>query len=131
MSLDWSIVECKNWEELKSDEEWPITEAIVFATMVVDLGRITEKNVDEFFTRLVMAESVCGMQLYKWDDEKKYKKSLLTYSAVRRRIGLNTNVSDKSRAYFDKRMAATLRDISSRQLSYQKEKWEHEQRTAA
>ena len=131
MSLDWSIAECENWEELKSDEEWPITEAIVFATMIVDLGRITEKNVDEFFTRLVMAESVCGKQLYMWDDEKRYKKSLLTYSAVRRRIGLNTNVSDKSRAQFDKRMAATLRDISSRQLSYQKEAWEHEQRTAA
>ena len=132
MSLDWNISECENWEELTTEEEeWPITHALIWATLRVDLGGITEKNVDEFFTRLEMVEAACGPLVYKWDDEKKYKESLLTYSAVRRRIGLNTNVTNKTQAQFDKRMAAILRDNASRQLDYQKEKWEHEQRTAA
>ena len=130
MSLDWSIVECKNWEELKSDKEWPITDALIWATMSVDLGRITEKNVDEFFTRLRMVEKIHGFLLYK-RDENKQQVSLLTYAAVRRRIGLNTNVVDKSKAYFNKRMVERLRDVASQQLSYQKEAWEHEQRAAA
>lgn len=131
MSLDWSVSECENWEELRTEEEWPITQALVFATMSVDLGHITEKNVDEFFTRLKMVETVCGERLYKWNEKKKCRESLLTYSAVRRRIGLYTNVSNKTQAQFDKLMAATLRDISSLHLSHQKEKWEREQRTAA
>ena len=130
MSLDWNIGQCENWEELKSDEEWPITDALIWATMSVDLGRITEKNVDEFFTRLRMVEKIHGFLLYK-RDENKQQISLLTYAAVRRRIGLNTNVVDKSKAYFNKRMVERLRDVASKQLSYQKEAWEHEQRAAA
>ena len=130
MSLDWNIGQCENWEELKSDEEWPITDALIWATMSVDLGRITEKNVDEFFTRLRMVEKIHGFLLYK-RDENKQQVSLLTYAAVRRRIGLNTNVVDRSKAYFNKRMVERLRDVASKQLSYQKEAWEHEQRAAA
>jgi len=107
MSLDWGIEECENWKELTTDEEWPTTNAIIWATMQVDLGRITEKNVDEFYTRIQIAERIWGIYTYRKDEHGR-RVSVITYEALRRRIGLNTNVSDKTRNQYKKRITDYL-----------------------
>jgi len=107
MSLDWSIEQCEDWEELNSDVEWPTTNAVIWATMQVDLGRITEKNVDEFYTRVQIAERIWGIHTYR-KNEHGGRESVITYAALRRRIGLNTNVIDKTRTQYMKRISDYL-----------------------
>lgn len=130
MSLDWNISKCENWEELKDEEHWPVTNALIWATMQVDLGEISEKNLDEFFTRLKMAEEVYGPLLFTWEKDQP-KESLLTYGAVKRRIGLYTNVSNKTPNQFNKRIAEVLRRHAEDVLRYEKGVEAREQRNAA
>ena len=53
MALHWSIARVKDWKEIiEDDEQRKITEAIVWAALVYDLGGVTEKNVDEWRFRV-------------------------------------------------------------------------------
>lgn len=91
MSLDWGIEKCKDWKELKSDKEWPITEAVIFECMAVGMNGITEKNWETFYQRSVMFRRVIAATEFEPDD-------------IKRRIGLNTNVSTESQATWLKRL---------------------------
>jgi hypothetical protein len=92
MALHTDISNCVNWEELNSDANYPLTEKIYFLTMVVDLGEITNTNFGEFYARVKAYEAVSG------DDS-------ITLADIKRRIGLSTNVSNRTTAQFIKRMA--------------------------
>ena len=50
MSLNWDATKAEHWEDL----DWDKKESLIFATMAVDMGEITEKNYEEFFKRYVM-----------------------------------------------------------------------------
>lgn len=60
MSLDWNATNVENYEEITTDEEWVVTEAIIFGTMAIDMGEITEANWQEFYARTAMFESLFG-----------------------------------------------------------------------
>ena len=92
MALHTNISNCVNWEELNTDANYPMTERIYFVTLVTDLGEITESNFGEFYARVKVYEAITG------DD-------YITLANIKRRIGLSTNVSNRTSAQFLKRMS--------------------------
>jgi len=91
MALTTDISNCVNWEELITDANYPMTERIYFVTLVTDLGEITESNYGEFYARVKVYELISG-------------DNYITLEDVKRRIGLITNVSNRTSAQFLKRM---------------------------
>lgn len=87
MSLNWELSDCEDWEELKSDEEWPITNGIIWLTIAVDMGHITEENWEHFYSRVWLFEKVYGAFLYDANGPRPIKAE-----EIKRRIGLHTNV---------------------------------------
>lgn len=78
----------------------PVTDTLIWATMAVDIGAITEDNVDEFADRLLAVQAVSGPWMNSEDGP-----FYITREDVRNHIGLRTNVSKKSAAQFAKRLA--------------------------
>ena len=94
MSLDWNAEGVKDHDKLNHK----ITEGLVWATMAVDIGRITETNTKEFYKRLKMwgvaIQSDMGIK----------------YSDVVDHIGLYTNVSKTTDNQFRKKIAKVIYD---------------------
>jgi hypothetical protein len=84
MSLNYHLDGIENWQELQEGEPWIITEKIIFATMTVDIGRISEHNYEEFYVRTIIADRMSG-----------YPNPRFTLEDVKRRIGLCTNVKNE------------------------------------
>ena len=59
LECDWREIE--NWDDLN----WDTTQAIAFATMLIGMGSITEKNYREFYTRMKMYSNATSGT---WDD---------------------------------------------------------------
>ena len=72
------------------------TERVIFKTMVVGLGEITEKNYVEFATRVLMYQGVVT------------SRNPLTVSDIKQHIGLRVNVSNESRSKFMRRMEGVV-----------------------
>jgi hypothetical protein len=103
MTLDYSIANCRDWEELNSDEEWNVTQGIIFSTMWVGMGSITEKNWKQFYERLtIQSMLVGGSGLNAKNENGEWVPYRYTPEDVYRRIGLTTNVSPKTDAVFRK-----------------------------
>jgi len=117
MSLNWSIQNVADWQELVGSEA-VVTEAIVLSTLLIDLGGITEKNVDEFFTRLRIKERIFGPVLIV-DGER----TMITLEQVQRRIGLHVNVVDKTPTQFGKNVVRWLREEAEGDLRSAKGSW--------
>lgn len=111
MSLRWSIEGVADYEQLLDDDNQAITQAIALQSMHVGLSGITEKNVKEFATRVIVLEKVWGPILRNGD-----QKVALTYDDIHRRIGMTVNVSPITNAQFDKRLISHLRDSATRQI---------------
>lgn len=62
MSLNYELTKIKDWKELINEDGIinGITEVLIFATMAVGIGRITQKNFLKFFERLRAHEAVSG-----------------------------------------------------------------------
>jgi hypothetical protein len=91
MALTTDIRKCNNWEELVTDENYPLTEKIYFLTMVTGLGEITDTNYGEFYSRVKVYAAING-------------DNSITLDNIKRRIGLVTNVSNCTTSQFLKRM---------------------------
>lgn len=92
MALTTNIGNCVNWEELNTEANYPMTERIYFVTLVTDLGEITATNYGEFYARTKVYGLITG-------------DYSITLEDVKRRIGLTTNVSNRTTSQFLKRMS--------------------------
>lgn len=99
MSLNWDISNCNNWDDLKSDKEWGITNTLIWATMSVDMKGITEENWAEFYSRVKAIEAAYGAICSSPDGDY-----FITIEDVKRRIGLTTNVATKTASQFFKKI---------------------------
>jgi len=78
----------------------PISDYLISLTMVVGLGGITEKNIDEWQFRIWIKEQLYGntMAVSRWDAQSgQWLSSKITVSDLKQHIGLSTNVSDMTR----------------------------------
>lgn len=81
MSLNWDARKCTEaWDKLDPNHK----ESLIFATMPVGIGVITEENHLEWYGRYLQWNAACG-----WDDP------YLSLSDVKAGIGLSTNVFPK------------------------------------
>ena len=81
MSLDWDIGDCRDYEELKSDDEWPATQNLIFSMMVAGFCDVTEDNWDRVYARV----TAWGRIISPGEDD------MFTPEQVHRRVGLSTN----------------------------------------
>ena len=94
MSLNWNLTNIKNYREVcydQDDDLNPVTEALIWSTLAVRLGSITEKNYRLFYNRFRMLEAVRG----SWSHTKDGPR-LMTLDEVKDHIGLSTNVTDET-----------------------------------
>lgn len=116
MSLNWNISKVANSEELYQPDGdlKPITKAIVFYTMIIDMGEITKKNAQEFATRVRMHHQALGSLL-----SNDYK---ITLRDIERHIGLQTNVFPMStKKGFEKKLGAMIRERVVREVAKEAE----------
>lgn len=130
MSLNYNFADIKDWEKVvkipvpenadpnqlrMSTTVWeteegipthymnPVTHVLIFGTMTVGMGKITEKNYKEFWMRMQFADVVFGPSL-----KSKGKGRGVTLQEVKQHIGLSTNVCNETGATFYKRMKQSV-----------------------
>lgn len=120
MALCWDIRKIKQqdsvcWQPADEDGEQRMTarcEILIWATMALDLGSLTAKNVDEWLVRFRMYEQAFGPlgKITEPDAEGKLATTPWrpTRQELERFVGLSTNVATKSRAAFRTRMAKNI-----------------------
>lgn len=94
----------------------PVTNALIWATIAVDLGGITEKNAAEFYARLRFTERLDGPFLIRAEVDGKRPEgeaAFITEEEVRAHVGLSANVTDKSRTQWLKRFTNDLDRLAS------------------
>jgi len=108
MGLNLDMTKVKDFDKLKSDEESAKTNVLIWATMTIDLGEITEKNIDEWLFRAKLYTKATGHGLGSNKDGiwNPSKEDLI------KRIGLHCNVCSTTRAaYMKKVMKALEHDV--------------------
>lgn len=104
MSLDFNLSAIDDYKTLCLDEHGdmrPLTQALVFATLAVDIGVINAKTVDKFIERLRAVEMLSGGFLDG--------RGPITVEEVRAHMGLSTNVFPQaSDAKFASRLGAQV-----------------------
>ena len=107
MALHWDITAVADeyaWKSGNVDDGGtldPIMHGLIWATMAVGLGKITEQNAAEFGARLDLWQDIHGGFMSGPDGPFR-----ITREDVRNRIGLRCNVSDETRAAWIKRTTA-------------------------
>jgi predicted translin family RNA/ssDNA-binding protein len=92
MSLNWSASKVHNLDELQDDGiEWSKTTYLCFELMRVGVQNITEKNVEDVWTRIEIMQKLEG-PLLTWVGEP----LPLTHEDIVRRVGYSTNVSNET-----------------------------------
>lgn len=137
MSLNYSIKKVTNFKkvcyvlnpEIPKDERTesygfklnPITEAIIWLTMSVDINEITEKNYHEFYWRVRFIDKFKGIKMLNATDKA---NRIHTFNPnlkqIKAHIGLSTNASNYTRAEFMKRMQVDLQSILDEILDQEK-----------
>jgi hypothetical protein len=108
MSLNYDLQNVKaDW---KSDDVWPITNALIWGTMSVGMNSITEANWREFYTRAYIIQTIHGSWIYENGDHR-----FITPQEIRDHIGLGTNATNYTAAKFkssiDRRMREQAQQI--------------------
>jgi hypothetical protein len=102
MSLNSDFNRCEAgtivWDD--QDQMMPVPNALVWLSMMIDMGSITEKTAPEFYARVHMYESVLGPMLKMVNDDNKVVNRPITVNDVKYYIGLVTNVPTKTRKFF-------------------------------
>lgn len=119
MSLRFDTTDIKDREILytgpneKIWSEW--VDIMAFATIPVGIGRITEKNYEEFYERYVMNMHAHGV--HEW---------MLTQEIVKKFIGFHTNASSMTPAAFRKSCMDILIDKTKVVIRSQKREAERQ-----
>jgi len=93
MALEYDLSRIENWQELiiKDEEQHDClnltTDRLIWATIAVDLGEITQTNAVEFWTRMKFLEKI---------RHPRYCDGL-SLDIIRRHIGLKVNVYSMKR----------------------------------
>ena len=127
MGLNWSVSGVKNYKELYDEKKIlnVITNTLITATIPVGMDEITEKNHEEFYTRLKMWENAHGTFMNDITDEGK-KPHPFTLEYIRRHIGLRTNATLKTVTQFHKSVTVSMRRWAEMEIRSEKSKLDHD-----
>ena len=102
MALHWEIGETRFYRERTVEERGellPLLDAVIWATMAVDLGEITEENLDEFTRRYRILYGI-------WGERPEYIDAVT--ALLPELVGLRTNVTNTSKAAFKTKVMKAL-----------------------
>lgn len=107
MSLNWNISNIADYESkcyLTKDNGkeilHPTTDAIIWLTLIIGVGKITKDNATAFYSRVRAYELMRGAMLY----DKMSRPNYLEYEDIIDHIGLVTNCSNMTDAQFRKHL---------------------------
>lgn len=120
MSLNWQIKAIVNFQELcwipLTDEDRkqsygaygaiklnPVTDALIWSTMLIGMASIREKNWEKFADRIRLIQAARGTGLFSCDLGEYY----VSREEVRQHIGLSTNADSLTDTAFLKRLYET------------------------
>lgn len=108
MSLNFQLDKIKDFEAVCYTDGTmnPRTEAIIFITMAIGMGSITEKNLSEFVRRIEVFQDIHGGLIYDCDG----RKARITKEDVEKHLGLTTNVRLETPGKFKKAMEMAAYD---------------------
>lgn len=124
MALNWDISRVKNYEVLSihpKDREraaanpdgtyrWnPVTQALIWITLPIDIGQITEKNWREFYKRVYAYERLRG-PFNREEIDGVVVDKYITAQDVYDHIGLSTNVGYKKSSSWASRLFNMIDD---------------------
>jgi hypothetical protein len=105
LNFDLTAIDRRFWHADEATEEAKeVTNTMIWATIAVDMGSITEKNADEFAERLEAYQQLRGALMQKYVDGEIIDRPL-TAEEVRERIGLKTNVTTTTKRQFKAKLA--------------------------
>ena len=141
MALNWNVADVREevawtkatstWPEDAHESErdgsfmHPATDKLIWATMVIGMGDITEKNYLEFFCRVQMYEALMGKMGWHtegsapfWTEMDKAfgwewregESWLSKVEVIHANIGLSTNASRETRAQFTSRITKRFKE---------------------
>ena len=93
MSLDWDCEDCED-PVAANEIEAGLRKALVFESMVVGLGRISEENEGEWMFRVMLLQRI-DMSTIMFAKETRAEKQAELLKALRRWRGMVTNASHK------------------------------------
>lgn len=127
MALRWDLSNIRDWENVcritaTYDEPHsgikvgdritsPVTTALIWLCVAVDLPGITEENAPEFFARTRLTEQMHGQQLIRAEVDGKRpegEKAFITMDEVIAHIGLSVNVTTKVRSSWLKKVSSEM-----------------------
>ena len=124
MSLNWDLTKIKNYEELcwEKNEDGTsrlnvVTDSLIWLSMAIGIGRITEENAPEVYGRIAAYEKLFGSFMIKFDDNGK-QRVFVTPEDVSNHIGLSTNVGKETEASFRKRIVDNFMHEQKRKFKY-------------
>lgn len=107
MALSWDLRKVHDVETLHKDEDqWRVTERLIWSTIAVDMGEITVSNWQEFYARVRMWELVV------------LQDSLTQPADVHRRIGMKCNVAYETRTKWLQRVMGSRLDEFERYAEF-------------
>lgn len=114
MSLDWDCEDCDE-PIAATDAEAGIRKALVFESMAVCLGRISEENEDEWMFRVMLLQEI-GQSTIMFAEDTFGAKARELRKALRRWRGMITNASHKPKRkeWLLQTMALLEKDIERR-----------------
>ena len=99
----------------------PTTDALIWGSMSIGMGSITQANHEEVYLRYEMLRRIHGANRWTWDKETGTRVELpFTLEDIKRHIGLGTNVSLDSKAKFKNHLMRNLREAAERGLAAEK-----------
>lgn len=137
MSLNYNLTKIKNHEKLcwvrdnsVPESEWtdkkgwkmnPVTDVLIWITIAVDMGDITEDNVHEFYWRLRFREKYLNYKVLisTRKDGKPGRSFNPTLNQIRQHIGLTTNVRTLTRYKFLNNMLRIMKEQLNETLRHE------------
>ena len=100
----------------------PVTTTLIWATMAVGMGSITEQNAQQFYCRLAAYEKLFGPMMYRGTDWPEGQEPNITAEDVILHIGLGTNVSLETDAKWKNRIFSHFVGDASKRFTRASEK---------
>lgn len=103
-NLDELYIKAKEFGE-EYDDVNPETKMIIFSTMAIGIGNLSEENAPEFYGRFKVLEKLDDFYLTAYSRDGQIVKNYITPAIVHKHIGLVTNVSWESTTAWTSRTA--------------------------
>ena len=103
MAIHWNVEKCKNYKKLVKDDEWVLTNSLIWGGFSIGYGQITNKNWKQYYKRVQVLEKLFGSFINKIVKGKR-QPVYMTEKDIKKRIGFSTNHSNISNAKFWKKI---------------------------